>query len=171
MPAAKNKKKEKNPSLQTEEVETESLNPENVILPREKYFETVGRRKTAIARIRLFTRKTIDKAEENNTLLTINQKDYRIYFPLRLWQETVESPLHKLKVVNRFKVIVRVKGGGLNGQAEAVRHGLARALVLFDSNFAKKLRKAGFLTRDPREKERRKYGHKKARKSPQWSKR
>lgn len=138
----------------------------------EKYYEAVGRRKSAIARVRIFTKKATDEASgEDHALITVNNQDYTKYFAEKEWQELVEAPLKKLKSTNRFKATVRVSGGGITGQAEAVRHGLARALVLFDVNFAKKLKKSGYLTRDPREKERRKYGHKKARKSPQWAKR
>jgi small subunit ribosomal protein S9 len=97
--------------------------------------------------------------------------DYREYFSNKMLQAIVESPLRKLKSVNRFKATAKVSGGGLSGQADAIKHGLSRALVLFDLNFRKKLKKAGFLTRDPRAKERRKYGLKKARKAPAWSKR
>ncbi len=138
----------------------------------EKYYAAVGRRKSAIARVRIYTKKSTDEANgEDRAMITVNQKDYGDYFSEKELQETVESPLKKLKSTNRFKATVRVSGGGMNGQAEAIRHGLARALVFFDPNFAKKLKKSGYLTRDPREKERRKYGHKKARKSPQWAKR
>jgi len=83
----------------------------------------------------------------------------------------VESPLRKLKSLNRFKATVVVHGGGMSGQAGAIKHGISRALVEFDLNFRKKLKKSGFLTRDSRIKERRKYGHKKARKMGQFSKR
>lgn len=138
----------------------------------EKYYAAVGRRKSAIARVRIYTKKSTDEANsEDRPLITVNQKDYGDYFSEKEQKEIVESPLKKLKSSNRFKATVRVSGGGMTGQAEAIRHGLARALVLFDLNFAKKLKKSGYLTRDPREKERRKYGHKKARKSPQWAKR
>lgn len=138
----------------------------------EKYYEAIGRRKSAIARVRIYTKKSIDEADgEDHAMVMINDRDYREYFAGKELQETVEAPLKKLKSTNRFKATVWVLGGGLAGQAEAVRHGLSRALVLFDVNFAKKLNKSGYLTRDPREKERRKYGHKKARKSPQWAKR
>ncbi|MDO8495340.1 MAG: 30S ribosomal protein S9 [bacterium] len=138
----------------------------------EKYYEAVGRRKTAIARVRIYTKKSTDEANsEDHALVTVNKKDYTEYFIDKELQETVEAPLKKLKSTNRFKATVQVSGGGIAGQADAIRHGLSRALVLFDVNFAKKLRKSGFLTRDSREKERRKYGHKKARKSPQWAKR
>jgi small subunit ribosomal protein S9 len=138
----------------------------------EKYYEAVGRRKRAIARVRIYTKKSTDEAgEEDRALVTVNQKDYTEYFIDKELQETIEAPLKKLKSTNRFKATVHVSGGGIAGQAGAIRHGLSRALILFDLNFAKKLRKSGYLTRDPREKERRKYGHKKARKSPQWAKR
>lgn len=139
---------------------------------QEKYYAAVGRRKSAIARVRIYTKKSTDEANsEDRPLITVNQKDYGDYFSEKEQKEIVESPLKKLKSSNRFKATVRVSGGGMTGQAEAIRHGLARALILFDLNFAKKLKKSGYLTRDPREKERRKYGHKKARKSPQWAKR
>ena len=140
----------------------------------EKYFEAIGRRKSAIARIRIYTKKSVDNDSEtaDKALITINDLNYTDYFKNdeRL-QEIAESPLNKLKSVNRFKATIKVSGGGIHGQAEAIRHGLARALIMFDPNFAKKLKKSGFLTRDSREKERRKYGLKKARKAPQWAKR
>lgn len=134
-----------------------------------KYYEAVGRRKTAVARVRLFTSSPLQSAMEGN--LTINEKSYKDFFPTLELQQAVEAPLERLKSLNRFKVTVKVKGGGSRGQAEAIRHGLARALVLFDSNFRKKLKKAGYLTRDPRKKERKKYGLKGARRAPQWQKR
>lgn len=134
-----------------------------------KYYEAVGRRKTAVARVRLFTSSPLQSAIEGN--LTINEKPYKNFFPTLELQEAVEAPLERLKSLNRFKVTVKVRGGGLRGQAEAIQHGLARTLVLFDSNFRKKLKKAGYLTRDPRKKERKKYGLKKARRAPQWQKR
>jgi small subunit ribosomal protein S9 len=137
----------------------------------EKYYEAVGRRKESVARVRLYTRKSNDIVSEEKAIIQINGKDYREYFnDISLWSK-VELPLKKLKSMNRFKATVLVRGGGKSGQADAVKHGLARALIKFDSNFRKKLKKAGYLTRDPREKERRKYGLKKARKSPRWAKR
>lgn len=138
---------------------------------REKYFQAIGRRKESVARIRLYTRKSGDSSKEEYALLTVNGKDYTAYFTNSDLWGVVEAPLRKLKSLNRFKVVAIVSGGGSAGQAEAVRHGIARALELFDSNFRKKLKKSGYLKRDPRAKERRKYGHKKARKSGRWSKR
>lgn len=138
----------------------------------EKYYEAIGRRKESTARVRVLTKKSTDlQVKENKGIIIINDKPYYEYFNSEMLQEIVDAPLKKLKSLNRFKATVKVKGGGIHGQADAIKFGLSRALVLFDPNFAKKLRKAGYLTRDSREKERRKYGLKKARKSPQWSKR
>jgi small subunit ribosomal protein S9 len=138
----------------------------------EKYYEAVGRRKEAIARVRLYTKKSTDvQTLENKALITVEGKPYYEYFRDPRLQYIVESPLRKLKSLNRFKATVKLYGGGIRGQADAIKLGLSRALVLFDPNFSKKLRKAGYLTRDARVKERRKYGLKKARKAPQWAKR
>ncbi|KKT80815.1 MAG: 30S ribosomal protein S9 [Candidatus Yanofskybacteria bacterium GW2011_GWA2_44_9] len=138
---------------------------------KEKYFQAVGRRKESVAITRLYTKKSTDIVEDDKALILVNGKDYRQYFTDQMLQLVVESPLRKLKSLNRFKATALVNGGGLAGQADALKHGLSRALVMFDLNFRKKLKKAGFLTRDSRTKERRKYGLKKARKAPQWQKR
>src|SRR3989344_4008777 len=150
---------------------------------KEKYYQAVGRRKESIARVRLYTKKAFDlpvpdgtgkqagTPSEEKALIIVNGKDYRDYFTdANLWN-VVESPLRKLKSVNRFKATVVVRGGGKSGQADAIKHGLARTLVEFDGNFRKKLKKAGYLTRDLRAKERRKYGLKKARKEQRWANR
>ena len=138
----------------------------------EKYYEAVGRRKSATARVRVFTRKVADQqVSEDKAIIKVNDMPYFEYFKHLKLQGIIEAPMKKLKSLNRFKAIVMVKGGGIAGQADAIKFGLSRALVLFDINFTKKLRKAGFLTRDARVKERRKYGLKKARKGPQWAKR
>lgn len=138
---------------------------------KEKYFESVGRRKEAIARVRLMTRKSGDAVTGDTALMTVNGKDYADYFKDANLIVRIEQPLRRLKSLHRFKVSAKVSGGGISGQADAVRHGISRALELFDTNFRKKLKKAGFLTRDSRIKERRKPGLKKARKAPRWSKR
>ena len=127
------------------------------------YFEAIGRRKTATARVRLFTQKKKD--------IQINQKPYQDYFPVLSLQKTVIAPLKQIKCQDKFGVSVKVRGGGLSGQAEATRLGIARALVLVNPYFRKRLKKAGFLTRDPRMRERKKFGLKRARRAPQWSKR
>jgi len=129
----------------------------------DKYFEATGRRKTAVARVRLYTKG--DKAME------VNGMAFAKYFPTKILQMTALASLDKMKSLERFRVVAKVNGGGVNSQAEAVRHGIARALVIFNPDYRKRLRKAGFLTRDPRMKERKKFGLKRARRAPQWSKR
>jgi small subunit ribosomal protein S9 len=153
-----------------EEVQIEVAKVMTPLRPKlEKYFEAVGRRKRATARVRLYTSNPQNSAEAGN--IEVNSKSYKTYFPIERFWAVVEDPLKKLKSMNRFRAIVRVQGGGVHAQAEAIRHGLARALTLFDLNFRKRLKRAGFLKRDPREKERKKYGLKKARRAPQWAKR
>lgn len=133
-----------------------------------KYWEGVGRRKTSVARVRIFTVKPSDKEEGR---ILVNGVPYKEYF--KKWQldRIVEDALVKLKSLDRFEATVKISGGGVNSQAEAIRHGIARSLVQFNADFRKKLKRAGFLKRDPRRKERRKPGLKKARRAPQWSKR
>lgn len=133
-----------------------------------RYFEAVGRRKRAIARVRLFT---CQPFEEEEAKIIVNGKSYQDFFSLPRLRQIAASPLQKMKSVNRFEVTVKVKGGGIVSQAEAIRHGLARTLVKFNPEFSKKLKRAGFLTRNPKEKERKKPGLKKARRAPQWRKR
>ncbi|MBI2121910.1 MAG: 30S ribosomal protein S9 [Candidatus Sungbacteria bacterium] len=128
----------------------------------ERYFEAVGRRKTAVARVRLFTRPGD---------FTVNGRLYSLYFPTLTLQQIIEDSLKKMKLLGRFRVSIKVSGGGTHAQAEAIRHGLARCLVKFNPDFRKRLRRAGYITRDPRAKERKKFGLKKARKAPQWAKR
>ena len=128
-----------------------------------KYFEAVGRRKTAIARVRLFP--------EAKTTYYINGKNLEAYFPVREMQVTASEALVNSKAAEKFLVSVHVKGGGISAQSEAIRHGIARALLEYDIELRGKIKKLGYLKRDPRAKERRKFGLKKARKSPQWSKR
>lgn len=129
---------------------------------KDRYFEAVGRRKTAIARVRLFT-KSGD--------FVVNENPYNQYFPMPALQHIVEDALKKMKLFGRFRVSVKIRGGGLHAQAEALRHGLARCLTKFNPDFRKRLKRAGFLIRDPRAKERKKFGLKKARRAPQWKKR
>ena len=165
-PKAELPMEEKKPSELNLEIDAES--DDNKEKKSRKYYEAVGRRKTAIARVRLLT---IKPFEGDDGKMTVNGKFYKEYFPTLTLQQSAEASLRRLKSLNRFEVVVKVKGGGSNAQAEALRHGLARALVLFNLDFRKKLKKAGFIKRDPRAKERRKYGLKKARRAPQWQKR
>jgi small subunit ribosomal protein S9 len=141
--------------------------PKKVKKPK-RYYEAVGRRKKAVARVRLFT---CQPFEGEKARILVNEKSYTDFFPTFELQQIVISPLQKMKSLNRFEVSVKVKGGGIRGQAEAIRHGLARALVKFNPDFRKKLKRAGYLRRDPRKKERKKPGLKKARRAPQWQKR
>ena len=128
-----------------------------------KYFEAVGRRKTAVARAR------ITPAAKQSIL--INEKDVADYFATAEMRMIAESAFVQSKIAQKFKVTALLSGGGIHSQAEALRHAISRALLEYDIELRKKLKKLGFLKRDPRAKERRKFGLKKARKSPQWSKR
>jgi small subunit ribosomal protein S9 len=129
----------------------------------DRYFEATGRRKTSVARIRLFTK--------GDKVFLVNNKPYQDYFKTAEDQETAVSSMKKMKCLDKFRVTVIVRGGGHRAQAEAIRHGTARVLVDFNQNFRKRLRKAGFLTRDPRMRERKKFGLRRARRAPQWAKR
>ena len=137
----------------------------------EKYYQTEGKRKTAVARIRLFTSKINPSEKDIQQVFLVNEKSLKQYFPIFELQQIAKSSLEKMKCLDKFRVSARVKGGGLRAQAEAVRHGIARALVLFNPEFRKRLKTAGFLTRDSRMRERKKFGLKRARRAPQWSKR
>lgn len=121
-----------------------------------------GRRKEAVARVRLIP---------GRGQFIVNGRPMEEYFGLKFLQHMVQQPLALTNTLGRYDVLVRVHGGGTSGQAGAVRHGIARALLKVDGSLRPLLKKAGFLTRDPRMKERRKYGLKKARKAPQFSKR
>ncbi len=134
-----------------------------------RYFEAVGRRKRAVARVRIFTANPKDSAAEGG--FTVNDKSLKEFFAAPDLIDAASESLTRLKANDHFRVTVKVSGGGINAQAEAIRLGIARSLVKFDANFRKKLKKSGLLSRDPREKERRKYGLKKARRAPQFSKR
>ncbi|HLP86616.1 MAG TPA: 30S ribosomal protein S9 [Candidatus Paceibacterota bacterium] len=128
-----------------------------------KYVRAIGRRKTATAVVRLI------KATKNS--YTINGKDFTEYFPTADLKKIVTGAFETASPAEKFEVIATTKGGGIHAQAEAVRHGISRALVLHDAELRHVLKKAKMLKRDPRRVERKKFGLKKARKSPQWSKR
>ena len=125
------------------------------------YYAT-GRRKEAIARVWL---------EDGGKQISVNNRSLEQFFPRETLRMIIQQPLEAVKLIDRFGIKVQVKGGGLSGQAEAVRLGISRALIRFDQNLRPLLRKSGLLTRDPREKERKKYGRKKARRSFQYTKR
>jgi small subunit ribosomal protein S9 len=125
-------------------------------------YQAVGRRKKAIARVRLIP---------GEGKIVINGRDIDNYFGLETLKMTVRQPLALTSLEGRYDVLVNVCGGGLSGQAGAIRHGISRALVKADPELRPAVKKAGFLTRDPRMKERKKYGLKAARRAPQFSKR
>jgi small subunit ribosomal protein S9 len=125
-------------------------------------FQGTGRRKRAVARVKL----TLGQG-----VITVNKKSVDEYFPRASWVQIVRQPLDVTQSLSRFNVDVKCEGGGVSGQAGAVRHGIARALLEMDDSLREPLRRNGLLTRDPREKESKKYGRKRARKRFQFSKR
>ena len=126
------------------------------------YFYGTGRRKKSVARVRVYP---------GTGKIIINDRDIDSYFGLETLKLIVRQPLALTGTTEKFDVVVRVAGGGVTGQAGAIRHGLSRALLQYDEELRGALKKAGFLTRDPRMKERKKYGLKGARRAPQFSKR
>jgi small subunit ribosomal protein S9 len=128
-----------------------------------KYYQAVGRRKTSTCIVRLY--------EKKDGEIIVNEKKLEEYFPTFDLQKTVKEPLTDLSMISKFSVSAKVKGGGTKSQAEAVRHGIARAIVLFDETLRKQVKATGYLTRDPRMRERKKPGLKRARRAPQWRKR
>lgn len=129
----------------------------------EKYIEGIGRRKESVARVRIIS------AKENSLL--VNDKPVAEFFKTDIQRKTAMQALTDIELDQKFKVTAKVKGGGASSQAESVRLGTSRALVKLKEELRKNLKRAGFLKRDPRAKERRKFGLKKARKAAQWSKR
>ena len=125
-------------------------------------YDATGRRKSSVARVRLVP-------GEGNII--INDRELTKYFGLKTLELIIKQPLEATETVGKYDVLANVVGGGISGQAGAIRHGIARALLDVDAEYRPVLKKAGLLTRDPREKERRKYGLKKARKASQYSKR
>lgn len=126
------------------------------------YFYGTGRRKKSIARVRIYP---------GSGAITINGRDIDDYFGLETLKLIVNQPFGVTETQGKFDIVATVKGGGFSGQAGAIRHGLSRALITADENYRAALKRAGFLTRDPRMKERKKYGLKAARRAPQFSKR
>jgi small subunit ribosomal protein S9 len=156
----KPKKPARNPRVKKEKAEKKISKPK---AKPEKYYEAVGKRKTAVARVRL--------SSKGKREFLVNEESLEKYFPDFELQQIAQASLETMKCLDKFKVSARVKGGGLHAQAEAVRHGTAKALIIFNPEFRKRLKKVGYLTRDPRMRERKKFGLKRARRAPQWSKR
>ena len=130
---------------------------------QQEYYYATGKRKTSIAKVRLYL-------DEGGPIL-VNGKPIDEYFNWAPWQRTISEPFRVSDTVNRFRVVVRVIGGGVNSQAEAIRHGIAKALVVYDESLKPELRRSGWITRDARIKESKKYGLKRARRAPQYTKR
>lgn len=128
-----------------------------------KYIEAIGRRKTSTARVRI--------VPASKQSISINEKDLNEYFKTLDLQVTALEAIAKSGIEQKFAMTVKLIGGGISSQAQALSHGLARAIEKYDGHLRSKLKKEGLLTRDQRSKERRKFGLKKARKAPQWSKR
>ena len=126
------------------------------------YFYGTGRRKSSVARVRVYP---------GSGVITVNGKDIDQYFGLETLKLIINQPFEVTGTMGKFDIVANVAGGGLSGQAGAIRHGVSRALLLADETYRAPLKKAGFLTRDPRMKERKKYGLKAARRAPQFSKR
>lgn len=134
----------------------------SITTPAGEYHYGTGRRKCAIARVRLYP---------GSGTIEINGRPYMEALPRKNLQEKARQPLEVAEMADKFNVIAKIKGGGVSGWADALAHGTARALVAYDENLRSAMRKAGLLTRDPRVKERKKYGLKRARKAPQYTKR
>ena len=131
-------------------------------MTEQRYFYAIGKRKEAVARVRLFP---------GNGSIVVNGKPMNELFTLRTLQQVIHEPFATTGLTNNYSVSVKVAGGGIAGQAHAIRHGISRALLVANEELRPVLRKAGLLTRDARVKERKKYGLKRARKAPQYTKR
>ncbi|MEK9133071.1 MAG: 30S ribosomal protein S9 [Patescibacteria group bacterium] len=134
--------------------------------PREKlgnYFYASGKRKTSVASVRMFS--------DGKGIVTVNERTFENYFPVSTDQDKILSPLRVTNHLKSFDITVKVHGGGIHSQAEAIRHGISKALLAVDAATRSILKPLGFLTRDSRIKERKKYGLKRARRAPQWQKR
>lgn len=129
----------------------------------QEYYYGTGKRKTSIAKVKIYL--------DDNGPFIVNGKTIEEYFDYKPWRDIIVEPFRTSDTVNRFRVVVKVLGGGVHSQAEAIRHGIARALVVYDENNKPPLRRAGFITRDARIKESKKYGLKRARRAPQYTKR
>ena len=130
---------------------------------QQEYYYGTGKRKTAIAKVRLYL--------DDGGQIIVNGKTMEEFFNWNPWQLEIKEPFRVTDNVNRFRVNARVLGGGVHAQAQAIRHGIARALVVYDESLKPALRQAGFITRDSRIKESKKYGLKRARRAPQYTKR
>jgi len=161
-PAAKKPAAKKAPAKKPA-VKKTAVKEEGVKMAEGSFLAAVGRRKTAVARVRLI--------KNGKGAITVNGKPMEEYFTVYELRNLVKAPLEVVGQAEAVDVSAKVLGGGMRGQAEAVRHGVSRALIQLNPTFRKSLKKLGYLTRDARKKERKKPGLKKARRAPQWSKR
>ncbi|QQS15862.1 MAG: 30S ribosomal protein S9 [Candidatus Moraniibacteriota bacterium] len=146
--------------------EKSSVSDPVIAVSTDKYFSGVGRRKTAVATVRIF-----EDASDSESDVSVNGKSVKVYFPTARLQSLLLDPIRAVGLENKFRISVHVRGGGLSGQASASGLGLARALVVANVDHRPLLKAGSFLTRDARKVERKKPGLNKARRAPQWSKR
>ncbi len=146
----------------TEEKEVKEVKPTLTASPKGKYYYACGKRKTSIAKVQMF---------KGSGEITINGRKVSEYLPVKTLVGTLKTPLTLTGSAKSFDIVAKVQGGGISSQAEAIRHGIAKALLIYDPLNKATLKKAGMLTRDSRIKERKKFGLKRARKGPQFSKR
>lgn len=164
---AKKKETPKEPKKEIVKKEKEEkIEKKEALAVPARYFYGLGKRKTAVAQVRLYPNQ-----EKGARKTTVNNKEVKVYFPIERLQEQIKNPFIKIGQEGKFDITAKVFGGGVNAQAEAMRLGIARALVKVDESFKKPLRDLGYLTRDSRIVERKKPGLKKARRAPQWAKR
>lgn len=145
-----------------EEKEVKEVKTTPLVSPKGKYYYACGKRKTSIARVQMF---------KGSGEITINGREVNEYLPVKTLVGTLKLPMTLTGTAKSFDIVVKVQGGGISSQAEAIRHGIAKALLIYDPLNKATLKKAGLLTRDSRIKERKKFGLKRARKGPQFSKR
>lgn len=165
-PAAKKPATRKTAAKKADKAEKPAIEMEAKIaieVPKGEFLKAIGRRKEASAQVKIFP--------AGKGSITVNGRDFKEFFPVYNLQEIVMAPLKTSGREGKIDVMALVRGGGIRGQAEAVRLGITRALVALDETLHTTMKKSGFLTRDPRVKERKKYGLKKARRAPQWAKR
>ena len=138
-------------------------------LEQQKYYYGTGKRKTAIAKVRLYQQS--GSGEAGMSSWQVNGRPMEEFFPWAPWQSNLRQPLQVTDCLGKFRVIASVRGGGVSGQCDAIRHGISKALVAYDETLKPTLRRHGFVTRDARIKESKKYGLKRARRAPQYTKR
>jgi small subunit ribosomal protein S9 len=153
-------------TIETDEQEQEEETKYIPAIKEGKYLEGIGRRKESVARVRIWP-----NPEKVMMNIIVNDKNYTEYFPSLYLQKAVDAPLRKLRIFDAYKITILARGGGKKGQAEASRLGISRGLLKLNQEWRQKFKKAGFLIRDPRKVERKKFGLKKARRAPQWHKR